>query len=194
MQPQWHQTREQIEARPVVRLLQDTTDVDLSHHPTTRGLGQEGLERGRGLYVQTVLAVLPESGEVLGCAMQEPLVRTAAPAGETRSKRRPRAERETDVWMRLVTRLGSKAAQTTVVHVADPRADMFPFFHACQATQPHFLVRACENRRIHVPASQGRTARSRVLHLAFGPLTVLPPRGLKRCSKEPLVVWAIRVS
>jgi hypothetical protein len=77
------------------------------------------------------------------------------------------------------------------------------------ATQTHFLVRAFENRRIHpeegahtylldsvrawpqtasrpfqVPGSHGRTARS----------TVVPPRFEKRSSKEPLVVWAIRVS
>src|SRR5437763_434292 len=105
MQPHWQQTRDQIETRPVVLLAQDTTEVDLSHHPKTKGLGQIGNERGRGLYLQTVLAVLPHSGEVLGGAMQEPFVRKPAPAGETRSKRRQRAERETDVWMRQVTRL-----------------------------------------------------------------------------------------
>src|SRR5215472_3812025 len=98
MQPHWHQTREQIETHPEVLLVQDTSEVDLSHHPKTTGLGQIGNERGRGLYLQTVLAVLPESGEVLGCAMQEPFVRTPAPAAETRSKRRQRTERETDVW------------------------------------------------------------------------------------------------
>jgi len=72
---------------------------------------------------------------------------------------------------------------------------------ACQATQIHFLVRAFENRRIepeaerhthlldevrawkapasrpfHVPGSHGRTARSTVVQLAYGALTVLPPR------------------
>jgi hypothetical protein len=119
MQPHWQQTREQIETRSVVLLVQDTTEVDSSHHPKTKGLGQVGNERGRGLYQQTVLAILQESGEVLGCAMQELLVRTPAPRGETRSKRRQRSQRETDVWMRLVTRLGSFPAETTVVHVGD---------------------------------------------------------------------------
>ncbi len=201
MQPHWQQTREQIETRPVVLLVQDTTEVDLSHHPKTKGLGQVGNERGRGLYLQTVLAVLPHSGEVLGCAMQEPFVRKPAPIGETRSKRRQRSERETDVWMRQVTRLGSFPAETTAVHVGDRGADMFPFFQACRATQTHFLVRAFENRRIepeeerhthlldevrawsatasrpfHVPGSHGRTARSTVVQLAYGALTVLPPR------------------
>lgn len=218
MQPHWQQTREQIETRPVVLLVQDTTEVDLSHHSKTTGLGQVGNERGRGLYLQTVLAIVPESGEVMGCAMQEPFVRKPAPAGETRSQRRQRSERETDVWMRQVTRLGTFPDQTTVVHVGDRGADLFPFFQACRATQTHFLVRAFENRRIepeeerqrhlldevrawpatanrpfHVPASHGRTARSTVVQLAYGSVTVLPPRFEKRCGKEPVRVWAIRV-
>ena len=142
MQAQWQQTREHIETRPVVLLVQDTTEVDLSHHPKTRGLGQVGNERGRGLYLQTVLAVLPESGEVLGCAIQEPFVRTPAPKGETRSKRRQRTERETDGWMRQVMRLESFPPGTTIVQVGDRGADLFAFFQACQATHTHALVRA----------------------------------------------------
>jgi hypothetical protein len=51
MQPHWQQTREQIEARSLVLLVQDTTEVDLSHHPKTKGLSQVGNERGRGLYL-----------------------------------------------------------------------------------------------------------------------------------------------
>ena len=127
MHPHWQQTREQIAQEPVVLLVQDTTEVDLSQHPHTTGLGQVGNERGRGLYLQTVLAILPESGNVVGCALQEPWIRVPAPAGETRSQRRQRQERETDVWMRLVTRLGSFPAQTTAVHVGDRGADLFPF-------------------------------------------------------------------
>ncbi len=127
MQPHWQQTREQIAKEPVVLLVQDTTQVDLSQHPHTTGLGQVGNERGRGLYLQTVLAILPQSGAVVGCALQEPWVCVPAPAGETRSQRRQRQERETDVWMRLVRRLGSFPAQTTTVHVGDRGADLFPF-------------------------------------------------------------------
>lgn len=218
MEPHWQQSRQQIENSSLVLLVQDTTEVDLSHHPKMKGLGQVGNERGRGLYLQTVLAVLPENGEVVGCAMQEPFVRKPAPAGETRSQRRQRSERESDVWIRLVTRLGRFPAETTIVHVGDREADMFPFFQACRATQTHFLVRAFENRRIEpeegrhrylldevrswkarasrpfdVPASHGRTARSTVVQLAFGTLTVLPPRFEKRCGTQPLKLWAMRV-
>ncbi|WP_040447314.1 transposase DNA-binding-containing protein [Ktedonobacter racemifer] len=91
MQPHWQQTCEHIEMQSVVLLVQDTTQVDLSNHPKTTGLGQVGNERGRGLYLQTVLAVRAESGQVMGCAMQESFVRTPAPQGETRDQRRQRA-------------------------------------------------------------------------------------------------------
>jgi hypothetical protein len=89
---------------------------------------------------------------------------------------------------------------------------------ACRATQTHVLVRAFENRRIEpeegghrylldevrtwpaqanrplqVPASHGRMARSTVVQLAFGALTVWAPRLEKPFSKEPLKMWAIRV-
>jgi Transposase Tn5 dimerisation domain len=115
-------------------------------------------------------------------------------------------------------RLGSFPAQTTMVPVGDRGADLFPFFQACQATHTHLLVRAFENRRIEpeegrqshlldevrtwpatasrafqVPASHGRTARSTVVQLAFGTLSVLPPRFEKRCGKEPVRLWGIRV-
>ncbi|MEO7018542.1 MAG: hypothetical protein ABI234_00130, partial [Ktedonobacteraceae bacterium] len=43
-----------------------------------------------------------------------------------------------------------------------------------------------------LPARDG-TARSTVLPLAFGPVTVLAPRLEKHCGKEPMDVWAIRV-
>lgn len=218
MQPHLQQTREQAHGSPVVLLVQDTTDIDLSHRHKISGVGQIGNERGRGFFVQTVLAVLPQSPEVLGCIAQEPFVRIPAPDGEQRSQRHKREERETDVWMRQVQSIGTPEPGSIWVHVGDRGADMFPFFQACQATQTHFLVRAAQNRRIEeseeeiryslmrarswpsqasrpfeVPARHGHQARSTQLQLSFGQMTLLPPRHEPRESREPLTVWVIRV-
>src|SRR6266436_1084368 len=218
MQPHLQQTREQANASPVVLLVQDTTDIDLSHRRKISGVGQIGNERGRGFFVQTVLAVRPQTREVLGCMAQEPFVRIPAPAGEQRYQRRKREERETDVWIRQVQSIGTPKSASMWVHVGDRGADMFPFFQACRSTQTHFLVRAAQNRRVQeseeeisysltqarswpsqasrpfeVPARHGRQARSTQLQLAFGQLTLLPPRHEPRASKEPLTVWVIRV-
>src|SRR5215470_18460596 len=79
MQPHLQQTREQAMFSPVVLLVQDTTDIDLSHRRKISGVGQIGNERGRGFFVQTVLAVRPQNREVLGCLAQEPGCRVFPP-------------------------------------------------------------------------------------------------------------------
>jgi Transposase DNA-binding/Transposase Tn5 dimerisation domain len=218
MQPHVQQTRAQATAAVVSLLVQDTTDIDLSHRHKISGVGQIGNERGRGFFLQTVLAVHPASGAVLGCIAQEPFVRIPAPAGEARHHRRKRAERETDVWIRQVQVIGTPAPGSTWVHVGDRGADMFPFFQACQQTQTHFLVRAAQNRRVQeqdaaisylltqarswpsqasrpfeVPARHGHPRRSTYLQLACGPMTLLPPRQEPRTGKEPLTMWVVRV-
>jgi hypothetical protein len=218
MQPHLEQTREQATSSPVVLLVQDSTDIDLSHRGKISGVGQIGNERGRGFFVQTVLAVRPTTREVLGCLAQEPFVRTPAPQGEQRDERRKRDERETAVWMRQVQASGTPESASLWVHGGDRGADMFPFFQACRSTQTHFLVRAAQNRRVQesedeisysltqarswpsqasrpfeVPARHGRQARWTQLQLAFGQLRLLPPRHEPRTGKEPMTVWVIRV-
>jgi hypothetical protein len=49
------------------------------------------------------------------------------------------------------------------------------------------------SRPFEVPARHGRTGRSTQLQLAWGPLTLVPPRKAPRAGKEPLTVWVIRV-
>jgi Transposase DNA-binding/Transposase DDE domain len=218
MQPHMQETREQANASAVVLMVQDTTDIDLSHRRKISGVGQIGNERGRGFFVQRVLACRPQLREVLGCMAQEPFVRIPAPQGEQRHQRRKREERETDVWMRQVQAIGTPDPGSMWVHVGDRGADLFPFFQACQTTKTHFLVRAAQNRRVQqdeeeityslmrarswpsqasrpfeVPARQGHQARWTQLQLAFGPLRLLPPRHEPRAGKDPMTVWVIRV-
>ncbi len=82
LRPHVQQTREQCEQQPVVLLVQDTTELDYQAHRQTSGLGPIGNGRHQGLLLQTVLAVEPPSGELLGIAQQEPFVRKPAPKGE----------------------------------------------------------------------------------------------------------------
>src|SRR5258707_6663128 len=218
MQPHVQQTREQALSSPVVLLVQDTTDIDLSHRRKISGVGQIGNERGRGFFVQTVLAVRPEMREVLGCIAQEPFVRIPAPEGEQRYQRRKRDERETDVWTRQVSAIGTPEPGSMWVHVGDRGADMFPFFQACRSTQTHFLVRAAQKRRVQgnedelmnsltrtraftrqasrhfeVAARHGHKARSTQLQLPLRQLTLLPQRHEPRVSKEPFTLSGVRV-
>ncbi len=49
------------------------------------------------------------------------------------------------------------------------------------------------SRPFEVPARHGRQARSTQLQLAFGQMTLLPPRNAPRAGKDPITVWVIRV-
>jgi hypothetical protein len=218
MQPHWQQTQACLEGYPIVLLVQDTTDLDLSHRAKMSGLGQIGNAKGRGMLLQTVVAVEPASRAVLGCIAQKPFVRVSAPVQEQRYQRRHREHRETDIWMQMVEQVGSAPATSLLVHVGDRGADMFPFFRACLLTQTHFVVRAAQNRRVEakeeeidhlldqvrawpsqdqhpfeVPTSHGRPGRETRLDSSFGQVSILPPWNDPRGSKEPLTLWVVRV-
>jgi hypothetical protein len=75
------------------------------------------------------------------------LTSAPAPAGETRSQRRHRSDRETDVWMRLVRREGALSRRDHGRACASSWGRYVSvLLQACRAAQTHFLVRALENR------------------------------------------------
>ena len=127
MQPHWMQTRAMMQEREHVLLIADATQITLTTHTSTTGLGPVGQgERGRGFYVHTVLAVDAQSKEVLGCAYQEPWIRQPAPPGETREQRKRRA-RESQIWERSAQQIGSSVGNNQWIHVDPVRARGVPY-------------------------------------------------------------------
>ncbi len=216
MQPHWEQTRQEAQQQEVVLLVQDTTQVDYTHHPTTTGLGPVGTGRGQGFLLQTVLAVVPDSQQVLGIAHQEPFVRQAAPSGETREQRSQRP-RESQVWTRAVHGIGAPPPGHRWVHVGDRYSDIFAFLQACRQHDTDLVVRAAQNRRIQTPHGQAthlltfarhlplqgeqdlelsarhdQPARRARVRLSFSPVTLQPPRR-EGPGQVPLALWVLRV-
>lgn len=214
-QPHWDATREQAGRQDLVLLIQDTTEVDHSHHPKTEGLGPIGNGGGQGYLLQTVLAVLPEPRQVLGIAAQEPFLRQPQAKGESCAQRRARA-RESQVWSRMVAAVGPPPAGSTWVHVGDRYSDIFDFLEACRQQRCDFLVRVAQDRRIEVepgqieslltrmrglpgaderdvalPARPKQPARTARVKVSFQAATLHPPAHSRR--KPPLQVWLIRV-
>ncbi len=147
IRPHVQHTRAQMAQLPVVLLIQDTTELDYQAHRQTSGLGPIGNGRHQGFLLQTVLAVEPSSGELLGIAQQEPFVRQPAPQGERYSERVKR-ERESQVWERAVQAIGAPAEpeQQVWVHVGDRYSDIYTLFLACRQQQTHFVIRAAQDR------------------------------------------------
>ena len=154
MRPHVQQTREALAKPARVLLIQDTTEVDYQPHPSTSGLGPIGNGSHHGDLVQSVLAVVPGSRQVLGLAQQEPFLRQSAPAGETKWQREQREQRESQVWERSVRAIGAPPLGVQWIHVGDRASDMFPFLRACLEQGCDFVVRASSDRRVDLLVEQ----------------------------------------
>jgi hypothetical protein len=211
-------TRQAANHGPVVLLVQDTTTLDFSAHRAADGLSPIGDGRGRGFYLQTVLAVAPEDRVPLGVLAAELWGRQPTPEGsETRTERAKRP-RESAIWGRLVTQVGSPPDGVRWVHVADRGADCYDFFTAVASTGSDVLVRVVQNRCLTEPTGAhlldtlraqparaersltvtgrpdrpGRTAQVAVSWLAT---TLRPPALRDRAQPvpSPVSIWAVRV-
>src|SRR5437588_3472679 len=219
MHPHVQQTQQQAGSHRRVLLIQDTTDLNYSHHPTTTGLGPLKNQKQPGMLLQTVLAVDPQASQILGIMHQEPFLRKLAPEQETRAQRLKR-ERESQVWEHSVTQIGSPPEGVEWIHVGDRGGDIFTFFEACLAQKTHFLVRAAQNRCVHgeeedeqigrlkgrvralpacqkkvldLPATADRKARSATLSIAWQAVSIEPPQRGASLTGQPVTAWVIRV-
>lgn len=169
--PHRHATRQASEAvGGVVLFIQDTTQLDFSHHPTTQGLGRIGRGHQHGLLVHTTLAVSTAvpGGRLLGMADQGVWRREG-----TGKRHQPRAERlarpkESDVWSEAVERIGPAPAGACWVSVGDRESDIFAHLRRARALGWHCVVRARHNRTLadgepalleRIRAEPGRTER-----------------------------------
>jgi len=163
IRPHVEQTRAQAREPKQVLLIQDTTEVDYQHHPTTTGLGPIGNGSHHGYLLQSVLAVLPGSRQVLGLMHQEPFLRQPAPKGESQ-RQRERRERESQVWERSVQAIGDPPAGVHWIHIGDRYSDMFPFLSRCRQRHCDFDVRAAQDRCVDLLVEQADTPAARRSH------------------------------
>lgn len=157
--PHWQRTRQLAGECPLVLMIQDTTELDYTHHPGCEGVGRFGSgerwEGGRGLLLHNVLAIEPlPDGEarVLGLAWNKLWARIKPAAQRRSTPRTLRAEgSESDRWIEAVEAIGAPAPGGRIVHVADREADIFRLFQSCQnLTGVSFLVRATQTNRAAV--------------------------------------------
>ena len=202
-------TRQACSSQPIVLALEDTTELDFTGHPATRGLGPIGNGGGLGLLQHSVLAVEP-TGEVIGLLHQTWKTRQPAPERETRSQRLARP-RESDFWPEAIRAVGALPG-VRLVHVTDRGGDLFETMLACGEQGVGFLIRAQHNRNVEegtsklwpfmaaqpvrehrdvpLPAKGGRAARVARLAIRYARVQLDPPRQDTR-FREPLTVWAV---
>ena len=123
--PHWSQIYHEATQCPRTLLLADTTEFDFSTHPALKGLGPMGNSKEDiGFSLHTVLAMNPQTQQLLGCMTLEPFRRKLAPAGETKAQRKKR-ERESQVWERSVQQIGRVPPKCQWIYVGDSGSDIY---------------------------------------------------------------------
>jgi hypothetical protein len=138
---------------PVVLVAQDTTEINLTDHPATRGTGYLGSPRCRGLLLHSLLAISP-TGVPLGVVRQITWTRPLQQLGKRHRRRQTLLrEKESQRWLDGLTATAESFPQHPhVVLMGDRESDIFDLFAAPRPGHVDLLVRVCrEKRRVEHP-------------------------------------------
>jgi Transposase DNA-binding/Transposase Tn5 dimerisation domain len=211
-------TYTRLGAVPVVLAVQDTTEVNWTRHPATKGLGPLGQTACRGLLVHTTLAITPDRVP-LGLLAQQVWARDPDDVGKrARRKHLPISQKESQKWLHSLDAVYTAhdcCPTTRLVSVGDREADVYDVLAAPRPAGVELLIRASWDRcvrgperyvwatvaaqpvvahlQLKVPRRGLQAARDATLALRFCPLTLCPPRHRRREDLPVVTLWAVHV-
>jgi transposase-like protein/transposase Tn5 family protein len=170
LEPHIARTKERMAEHPVVLLVQDTTEADLTR-PQQEVVGAGELDGSRRGILLHEMQAFTTDGTPLGTVWAEVLNRTegvshAAPAAKQHERKHtPIEEKESLRWLSGLQEARQVAQQLPGVQcvcVADSEADIYEVFAEARGAQPvHWLIRACQDRALESDA--GKHLRDQVL-------------------------------
>jgi hypothetical protein len=211
-------TEGRVQDEELVLVAQDTTTLNYSSHPNTKGLGPIGNDKEdvRGLMVHDTMAFTPQ-GTPLGLLDVQCWARDAADFGKrARRHQVPLEAKESYKWLKsyhAVAALQAQCPTTQFISTGDREADIYELFEErfSRSNGPEVLVRARHDRllqennghlwayvqrqavsgrlEIQVPRHQQQPARRAQLEIRFTAVELKPPARKKH--RKPLKVWAI---
>jgi hypothetical protein len=140
-------TLERIKRGNYQRILsvQDTTEYNFNHHPTTVGLGPLDNAKVKGFFAHSSLAISPE-GLPLGLLGQEVWVREEAEG--SKASNRPIAEKESYKWIKALHESSRDIpAEVELVQVSDQESDIYEYLSEPRADNLELLVRSYQSRK-----------------------------------------------
>lgn len=198
--PHYAATEERVREAPLVLVAQDTTTLNYSTHPHTRGLGPIGTdsEAVRGLMVHDTMAFTPQ-GTPLGLLDLQCWAREGIGHRHTRHER-PIEEKESFKWVKsyqAVSTVAKRCRKTTLVLMADREADLHEIF-AAKAKTPHgaeLLIRAerSRNRKVQREDETPESLWTLLTHQpVIGLREILIPPSEKRAARQAILAVRTR--
>ncbi|NEQ87497.1 MAG: IS4 family transposase, partial [Moorea sp. SIO2I5] len=146
-----HQRRtlERVKLESIVIAIQDTTELNFTHHPGKRGMGYLDNAKARGLKIHSVFCSTT-NGVPNGVLHQQVWARDIAELGKKHQRhKKPISEKESQRWLTALDASQSLIRdQITVVTVADREADIYELFMLPRRPSSEFLIRAMHNRTV----------------------------------------------
>lgn len=130
-------------------VINDTTELNFGDDRDLPGAGRVGPAQGRGFYLHSALVAAADGEELVGMAAQELYARPLAKVKRVGSAARKQlAARETDVWGRVIDRVGPAPPQARFIHVCDRGADNFDVYGHLLQQQAGWVIRAAQLKRL----------------------------------------------
>jgi hypothetical protein len=154
LQPHVERTRQACREPGEYLIIEDTTNLDFSHHWKTQDLGVIGDGNGRGFELHSALAVRVEAwtleqrpeGRIVGLFEQRCRRPRRAPKGESRRERLQRHRKSS--WWADALRGKRPPAGCCWIYLADRESDFYEPIQVCQQEQINFIIRAWHDRRL----------------------------------------------
>lgn len=128
-------------------VINDTTEINFGYDRQLSGVGRVGSAQARGFYLHTAMIVSAESEEIMGVAGQDLYSRPLKKVKRVSSQRRKNLQRETDMWGRVIDRVGSPPAEARFIHVCDRGADNFEVYCHLLQQRAGWVIRAAQLKR-----------------------------------------------
>jgi len=218
LRPHVARTVQRARQFPRVLAIQDTTEINLTSHKSTDGLGYLAAPECRGILLHNLMCV-STAGVPLGLLGQFPWTRDVVQLGKRTKRDKKRVgEKESQRWLEgLATVEEHLAGETRVVLIADREADLYDLFAKPRAANIDLLVRVYHHNRrvehpvghlkkavlasppravieIDVPRRDDRPARKAQLTVRWCKLTVHEPANYRGVpAAEPVELWFLHV-
>lgn len=212
-------TVERIKQHETILAIQDTTELNFTHHTSKKDLGHLDSITSRGLKVHSVFCASPQ-GVPLGLLNQKVWARDVSNIGKKHSRhKREIKEKESQRWLDSLSVTEEVIPENvTVVTVADREADIYEFLSQPRRTNSELLIRAYQNRsvrafdseqiekmqsvirkvdpvgtaKIELQKTAKRQARKATLTLRATSVEIQPPKGnINYSSLKPIKIQII---
>ena len=131
-----------------VLAIQDTTELNLTSHRATEGLGFINQSKQQGLKVHSCF-VVSEEGLPLGVVHQQSWSRQKRSGKSQHRRKLPIQHKESYRWLESATAAEDALGDSPrIVHVGDREADIFELFAQPRQANAELLIRAEHNRKV----------------------------------------------